>query len=145
MSHCGNGFILMASPNIINDKMKPKLISMLLVCVLVSVVVSGCTSTNGPGGGKKANELKVTCEDHISSKCDSGNLYWFDSCGNRQEIKQNCDDGCSNDACIMATSACTDECGQAGINQCTDSNHYKTCGNYDADGCLELSGITITP
>lgn len=83
----------------------------------------------------------TACESHSSSRCDSGHLYWFDSCGNREERKEYCNNGCSDGACI-ATSGCTNECNNAGIKQCTDGNHYKTCGNYDSDSCLEWSTVS---
>ena len=30
------------------------------------------------------------CTAHSSKKCDSGDLYWFDSCGTKQELYQSC-------------------------------------------------------
>jgi len=35
--------------------------------------------------------------------------------------------------------ACTNECSSLGVRECTDASHYRTCGNYDADSCLEWS------
>jgi hypothetical protein len=32
----------------------------------------------------------TNCVSHKLKKCDAGNIYWFDSCGNRQEAFQNC-------------------------------------------------------
>jgi eight-cysteine-cluster-containing protein len=40
------------------------------------------------------------CKSHASYKCDSGNLYWFDSCGNKQDKKEYCQYGCSEKACL---------------------------------------------
>jgi hypothetical protein len=40
-------------------------------------------------------------------------------------------------------SGCSDECSPSGAKECTDSTHYKTCGNYDTtDTCLEWSTTT---
>ncbi|OGY22169.1 MAG: hypothetical protein A2126_00575 [Candidatus Woykebacteria bacterium GWB1_45_5] len=40
---------------------------------------------------------------------------------------------------------CSDECSPSGAKQCTDGTHYKTCGNYDTDSCLEWSSSTSCP
>src|SRR5262249_5592574 len=37
---------------------------------------------------------------HASQACDSGHVYWYDSCGGRQEIAQNCSiRGCTGTTC----------------------------------------------
>lgn len=50
---------------------------------------------------------------------------------------------CSN-PCTNCGPTCTNECTQ-GQKQCVDSNHYKTCGNYDSDSCWEWSTPTTCP
>jgi hypothetical protein len=40
---------------------------------------------------------------------------------------------------------CSNECSPSGAKQCTDGTHYKTCGNYDGDTCLEWSSTTSCP
>ena len=39
---------------------------------------------------------------------------------------------------------CTDEC-SSGAKKCTSSTSYQTCGNYDADSCLEWSSAASCP
>ena len=39
------------------------------------------------------------------------------------------------------TTVCADECNPAGSKTC-EGNSWKQCGNYDADSCLEWSGLT---
>ena len=41
---------------------------------------------------------------HASSTCDSGDIYWFDSCGYREEIK----DHCAEQACLPGQILCPD-------------------------------------
>jgi hypothetical protein len=41
------------------------------------------------------------CASHASSECYQGNLYWYDSCGNRETLETPCSLGCANDACIL--------------------------------------------
>ncbi len=61
--------------------------------------------------------------------------------GNIKYVNYNCGSGkvCSDGACIAST--CTNECSISGQKIC-DGNGYKTCGNYDADSCLEWSALT---
>jgi hypothetical protein len=47
----------------------------------VTACPSGQTCSNGSCGG---------CASHASKKCDSGNLYWYNSCGAKEELSQNC-------------------------------------------------------
>ncbi len=35
-------------------------------------------------------QLKTSCIAHDSEGCDDQNVYWYDSCGNREEIKEEC-------------------------------------------------------
>jgi hypothetical protein len=37
------------------------------------------------------------------------------------------------------SSTCSDECTYYGQRTCSDSTHYRACGNYDCDTCLEWS------
>ena len=41
--------------------------------------------------------------------------------------------------------SCTNDCTPSGSKTCTSTTAYKTCGNYDADSCLEYSSITACP
>ncbi len=40
---------------------------------------------------------------------------------------------------------CTNECLSSGARQCSGTNAYKICGNYDSDSCLEWSSTTSCP
>lgn len=86
-----------------------------------------------------------TCSDgtvygHCSSTkpkyCDNGNL--IDKC-------QTC--GCpSGQSCDTNTGkCCKNDCSTNGARQCSGSNTYQTCGNYDTDPCLEWSTSTSCP
>ena len=49
-----------------------------------------------PGDGDEES-----CIPNHSFDCDSGDVYWFDSCGTRQEKKEECDDcNCDHRACV---------------------------------------------
>ena len=40
---------------------------------------------------------------------------------------------------------CSDDCTPLGSKQCSSTTSYQTCGNYDADACLEWSSATDCP
>jgi hypothetical protein len=93
------------------------------------------------------------CASHDSSKCYSGELYWYSSCNVRQDVKDDCDDaGCTSNQCCTSnhTSKCYDDdlyyysscnvrqdkdedCGTAGCesNECCDSEDYRACSGGD--------------
>jgi len=63
------------------------------------------------------------CESHATSACYLNNRYWYDACGNREELREICDYKCEADACIPCvictrydqtcaelTGGCTSEC-----------------------------------
>jgi len=46
-------------------------------------------------GGRYFNlDWDVSCRPHASTGCFDGDIYWYDSCGNRQEKKQECQTTC---------------------------------------------------
>jgi hypothetical protein len=45
-------------------------------------------------------------------------------------------------AFVGCGSACSDECTSAGQKSCVGTSGYRTCGDYDADSCLEWSSTT---
>ena len=77
-----------------------------------------------------------------TSNCDN-----YDGCSGTTYY----DYSCSNGACIYQTSlndsrctpSCSNDCSTIGQRTCIDSTHYKVCGNYDADNCLEWSSPEI--
>ena len=39
------------------------------------------------------------CTFHSYERCSGNNLYWYDSCGNQQDLAQYCINGCYNNSC----------------------------------------------
>lgn len=65
----------------------------------------GVTPSNGCGNGA-ARTLTVTLagSPHASSQCFSDDVYWYDSCGAREEMKDDCcGNGCSGGTCLLNT------------------------------------------
>jgi hypothetical protein len=48
------------------------------------------------------------CTDHYEYYCYKGNVYWYDSCGERQGLKETCKNGCRDISCIEESYACLD-------------------------------------
>ena len=92
-----------------------------------------------------------TCTSQASSACYSGDVYWYDSCGALENVRDDCSssESCSAGSCIAdssddypdffaaETSICTD-CGTGGSCSCT-SDEY--CSNQNV--CLlDVTGST---
>ena len=65
-----------------------------------------------------------SCVPHDSQYCDEGVFYWADSCGNLEEVIEQCQCGCLADH-----TACDPDC------SCTPDCAGKECGD---DGCEGL-------
>jgi hypothetical protein len=48
-------------------------------------------------GEKEENE--TVCYPHERFNCYDGHVYWYDSCGNREEKKEYCENGCEDGKC----------------------------------------------
>jgi len=83
-----------------------------------------CVYKIGTEGKTIEKPTEGECESHASYKCDSGNLYWFDSCGNKQEKKEYCQYGCSGQSCLG-------NCSSHAAYRCYGDHVYwfDSCGN----------------
>ena len=92
----------------------------------------GCTNTCSTAGTRQCylngNSYRI-CGNYDADSC----LEWsgVTSCGTNSI--------CSNGFCQPS---CTNQCGPSGTRQCSGATGYQTCGNYDADSCLEWSGVS---
>jgi len=86
---------------------------------------------------------KLQCYDCIPcyrNYCSGNDVWCEDSCSVESRVKEHCGSkGCSNGKCNSAPS-CTSEC-SSGQARCNGSS-LQTCGNYDADSCLEWPSST---
>jgi hypothetical protein len=71
----------------------------------------------------------------FSSACDQGDVYWFDSCGGREEMKEDCTPSqvCAGGACCTPESA-RDLCGRLGKN-CDEVTALDNCGQQRTVNC----------
>lgn len=46
----------------------------------------------------------ASCKTHSSKVCDRGDVYWYDSCGNKEDLYQDCTnkETCSNGVCVSS-------------------------------------------
>ncbi len=70
------------------------------------------------------------CEHHARSLCVNGHIYWFDSCGNKEDKKETCEKGC-----VDGQEECSE--GKACKSQfrlkCVDNDlfWFDSCGNRE--------------
>jgi len=72
----------------------------------------------------KPGEEDEQCVTHHEYKCHGDHVYWFDSCGNKEEKKEYCANGCSEGVCVQT------ECESHSEYKC-DGDHvywYNSCG-----------------
>ncbi len=71
---------------------------------------------------------------HDSAKCRQGDLWWYDSCGNPEEVKEFCPGLCDVGKCV---DVCGDECG-LGDTGCNGDLQRWYCGEAgDGDTCKD--------
>lgn len=77
------------------------------------------------------------CQLYDHKECVDGRPWWYDSCGNRQDVAFYCNQGetCVNGECISGGPACEDKCSFTGQN-CLNNNIFNCVTNYE--GCKEL-------
>ena len=72
-----------------------------------------CTFTGNYQFGSQSiktftSKTVTICTSHSSYACDSGDVYWFNSCSVKEDLKQDCAAGCSGGICSCNTDADTD-------------------------------------
>jgi len=85
-------------------------------------------------------DMVNSCATRSYKGCSSGDLHWYNSCGNREGMAQSCSSGCQDGACVQ--SSCSDgirngnekgvDCGGS-CNKCYDIVFFPVewAGNYD--------------
>jgi len=77
------------------------------------------------------------CDSHTNTACHNGDVYWQNSCGNFEDIADNCTSTeiCVGAQCKPKTTTCEDECSIEGKLSC-DGNTVVGCEEKN-DGCLD--------
>jgi len=96
---------------------------------ITSNLQTSCSSNQTCNTGS-CNTNVTSCTSHATSRCDSGGVYWFDSCGNRQELYQACTGNqyCSGNTCVNNNN---NQCTSHSQMRCNGSQvqWYDSCGN----------------
>jgi len=73
------------------------------------------------------------CVSHSWRRCWSGNVYWYDSCGNREDVADYCaiTEKCNNDACVVQSTE--ENCQSRSYLKCWSGNvyWYDSCGRRE--------------
>ena len=87
----------------------------------------GCGGTCGSCTGEQTCEQgQCVCASHASQACHQGDVWWFDGCGDAEEMAVSCENGCTDGTCDDCQPDCPGrECGPDG------------CGGTCAPGCGE--------
>ena len=81
-----------------------------------------------------------TCNSHSTTQCYNENAYWYNSCGQKEELKQNCNSlGCTNGQCNLPPST---------TQKITTTNYTSTMENgyigaieWSTQGNIKETGI----
>jgi eight-cysteine-cluster-containing protein len=83
-----------------------------------------CAFKKGEG-----SDVIENCTSHAVAKCYGQHVYWFDSCGYKEEKKEQCEQGCEEGACVGEQT------------QCRSHHEYRCYGDhvywYDSCGSKE--------
>ena len=81
------------------------------------------------------------CDSHAESKCYDNHVYWFDSCGNKEDEKEHCElgYGCEAGACILYQQR---RCN--GFQYITYIDQAAGTGSFTLHGRNGVNGINIT-
>ena len=78
------------------------------------------------------------CTGNSYKQCSGNSIYWYDSCGNRQNFVESCSNGCTNGSCSN-----NNNCTYHSFRQCVGNSvyWYDSCGSqqdliqYCSNGC----------
>ncbi|MCX6817510.1 MAG: hypothetical protein NTU57_01490 [Candidatus Aenigmarchaeota archaeon] len=95
------------------------------------------------GGGlnktiSKPGEENQDCKSHAEMKCYGEHVYWFDSCGHKEEKKEYCTSGCENGFC-KTKEGCTEhaeaKCADGHVYWYDSCNGKEDKKEYCQNGC----------
>ncbi|NIO20916.1 MAG: hypothetical protein GTN76_09300, partial [Candidatus Aenigmarchaeota archaeon] len=74
--------------------------SVLAIFLIGLVFLSGCVTYQPyfPQDGGQGPP-PPTCSKHAEVRCQGDCVFWYDSCGNQEEMKECCPHGCMNGEC----------------------------------------------
>ena len=106
----------------------------------------GCGGTCGSCTGEQTCEQgQCVCASHASQACHQGDVWWFDGCGDAEEVAVPCDYGCTNGSCDDCQPDCSGRecgpdpicgtsCGTCGENASCDGTGQCVCDHQECAG-----------
>jgi subtilisin family serine protease len=97
-------------------------------------------------------EVDRVCTAEASYQCSDGNVHWYNSCGEKGEIKENCETrGCVDNACVeeipvtsCGDSICSEDETQASCPQDCFVKHQLTIESITPQSARENDEVTVT-
>ena len=90
-----------------------------------------------------------TCEPHDDKGCGDGDVYWFDSCGRKEELAEACPEGevCKSGACVEdvpdpPSTSCYLECSGGDVGLTCGTGSMSCSNSYDSHG--RVSHVSCT-
>ncbi len=96
---------------------------------LIQYCQNGCYNNSCQNNNYNYNYYG-NCSYHAYQQCSGSYLYWYDSCGNMQDVAQHCTGGCYNNVCSTNNYNYGDSCTYHAYKLCVGSNvyWYSGCG-----------------
>lgn len=105
-------------------------------------VCNGDNALQWDGNDWLCNAFVTPCVSKASFSCYAGNVYWYDSCGDREELKESCISGCSGISCDpVCTSHASSACYSGDVywyDSCGARENRKESCSY---GCAVYNGV----
>ncbi len=83
--------------------------------------------------GYKADLLNcIQCNENSYKQCSNGSVYWYDSCGEKGSIVENCSGSCKNIG--VDNASCVSNCESHSTQKCYDNGiyWYNSCGEKES-------------
>ncbi len=94
------------------------------------------------GQCRRVEEPQPNCRPNSYGACDSGDLYWFNSCNEREGIAEDCDEECRDGRCVDSEQCQPPHsvgCVESSRRACSDGDLYwfNSCGEREciAEDC----------
>ena len=132
-------------------KKEERVLLILLFLVIIPSVSASYSVILNSGTGLTCSQLcsPNSCVSAGTDSAGTNNNYITSSCSTSSFGSYPCTTAISSARgsclswtnCRCSSGSCTSQCTQGSI-QCIDSVNYKSCGDYNSDGCTEWSSVT---
>ncbi len=113
---------------VFEDGRRGDVVSILMVSSVSTVPLHGGNYVDPKTG--KSTGTGATCASHASYSCYDGDVYYYDSCGNRETLKEDCgsDEYCNDGVCEEEIVEPEPYCGDGNCEEETCESCEEDCG-----------------